>query len=258
MTGAGYSCRAGMVSGRKEGTAVVELFPPEPWQLRGDMFTALWLVPRSEVPGWRLPSGVRPLRLGRSLLLVTFWVDYRPGGTLAYRELLVALAVRDRRGPAACAVEAWVDDPRSMAGGRTLWGIPKELGSFAFGPAAAPSHGRGSDADSVPGPGPGPGSVVTRMVVERGGAGPGPVVTGLHRDLLPLPGRLPVRGRLVQPHPVHGTCEVSLRLSGRARLGRARLTAGPGGPLPYLDGRSALSAASIRGFRMTVGRKRPL
>ncbi|MGW5136690.1 acetoacetate decarboxylase family protein [Streptomyces sp. NPDC004135] len=221
---------------------MVEPFPPEPWHLRGDMFAALWRVPRREMPGWRLPAGVRPLRLGGSCLVVTFWVDYRPGGTLAYRELLVALAVRDRRGPAACAVEAWVDDARSRAGGRTLWGIPKELGSFAFGPAPLPSAR------------PGRAPVRTRMVVGRGGEGFGPVVTGLHRDLLPLPGRLPVRGRLLQPHPVHGRCEVPLRLSGRARLGQARMTAEPGGPLSCLDGRSALLAASIRDFRMTVGR----
>jgi hypothetical protein len=205
------------------------------------MFTALWRVPRREVPDWRLPAGARPLRLGRSCLVVTFWVDYRPGGTLAYRELLVALAVRDRRGPAACAVEAWVDDPRSLAGGRTLWGIPKKLGSFVFGPATRPSSR------------PGRAAVSTRLVVEEGGPGPDPVVTGLHRDLLPLPGRLPVRGRLLQPHPVHGTCEVPLRLSGRARLGRARMTAGPGGPLSFLDGRGTVAAVSIRDFRMSVG-----
>ncbi|MER8224331.1 acetoacetate decarboxylase family protein [Streptomyces sp. NPDC094143] len=216
-------------------------FPPEPWHLRGEMFTALWRVPRREVPDWRLPAGARPLRLGRSCLVVTFWVDYRPGGTLAYRELLVALAVRDRRGPAACAVEAWVDDPRSLAGGRTLWGIPKKLGSFVFGPATRPSSR------------PGRAAVSTRLVVEEGGPGPDPVVTGLHRDLLPLPGRLPVRGRLLQPHPVHGTCEVPLRLSGRARLGRARMTVGPGGPLSCLDGRGTVAAVSIRDFRMTVG-----
>ncbi|MFI8219588.1 acetoacetate decarboxylase family protein [Streptomyces sp. NPDC085932] len=216
-------------------------FPPEPWRLRGDMFVALWRVPRPDVPGGRLPTGVRPLRLGGSCLMVTFWVDYRPGGTLAYRELLVALAVRDRRGPAACAVGAWVDDERSLAGGRALWGIPKELGSFAFGPAPLPSSRSGRAA------------VRTRMVVERGGRGLDPVVTGLHRDLLSLPGRLPVRGRLLQPHPVHGRCDVPLRLSGRVRLGRARVQAEPGGPLSFLDGRRAVLAASIRGFRMTVG-----
>ncbi|MFF8669987.1 acetoacetate decarboxylase family protein [Streptomyces sp. NPDC015242] len=218
---------------------MAEPFPPEPWHLRGDMVTAVWLVPGRETPGWRLPAGVRPLRLGRFWVLVTFWVDYRPGGTLAYRELLVALAVRDRRGPAACAVEAWVDDPRSLAGGRTLWGIPKELGSFGFGPAT-PSTGGGATR--------------TRLVVRGGPAGPGAVVTGTQQDLLPLPGRLPVRGRLLQPHPVHGTCAVPLRLSGRVRLGRARLTAEPGGPLACLDGRRAVLAATIRGFRMTVGR----
>ncbi|MFJ8468904.1 acetoacetate decarboxylase family protein [Streptomyces swartbergensis] len=200
------------------------------------MFVGLSLVPRQELPGWPLPPGVRPVRLGRRCVLVTFWVDYRPGGTLAYRELLVALAVRDGRGPAACAVEAWVDDERSLAGGRALWNVPKERGHFVFGGSALTSR--------------------ARMSVERGepaGDAVGPSVTGLHRDLLPLPGRLPVRGRLLQPHPVHGVCEVPMRLSGRVRLGRARLVAAPGGPLACLAGRKVLLAASVRGFRMTVG-----
>ncbi|MER7405984.1 acetoacetate decarboxylase family protein [Streptomyces sp. NPDC000070] len=215
---------------------MAEPFPPEPWHLRGDMFVGVWLVPRRELPGWPLPPGVRPVGPGRRCVLVTFWVDYRPGSTLAYRELLVALAVRDGRGQAACAVEVWVDDERSLAGGRALWGIPKQRGDFAFGGTALTSR--------------------TRMSVVQGepveGAA-GPPVTGLHRDLLPLPGRLPVRSRLVQPHPVHGVCEVPMRLSGRVRLGRARLVAEPGGPLDYLAGRKVLLAASVRDFRMTVG-----
>ncbi|WDV56533.1 acetoacetate decarboxylase family protein [Streptomyces coeruleorubidus] len=226
---------------------MTEPFPPEPWQLRGDMFVGLWLVPRQELPGWPLPAGVRPVRVGRRCALVTFWVDYRPGGTLAYRELLVALAVRDGRGPAACAVEVWVDDERSLVGGRTLWGIPKQRGDFVFGDTTPTSRaGRR---------GPGPGTMRARMSVgQREPVGDaGPSVMGLHQDLLPLPGRLPVRSRLVQSHPVHGVCEVPLTLSGRLRLGRARLVAEPGGPLDCLHGRRALLAASVRGFRMTVG-----
>ncbi|MFJ4569212.1 acetoacetate decarboxylase family protein [Streptomyces caelestis] len=214
---------------------MTEPFPPEPWHLRGDMFVGLWLVPRKELPGWPLPAGVRPVRLGRRCALLTFWVDYRPGGTLAYRELLVALAVRDGRGPAACAVEAWVDDERSLAGGRALWGVPKQRGNFVFG-GTLTSRARVSVEQDEP-------------VRDAGG----PSVMGHHRDLLPLPGRLPVRGRLVQPHPVHGVCDVPMRLSGRVRLGRARLVAEPGGPLDCLAGRKALLAASVRGFRMIVG-----
>ncbi|WP_338785031.1 hypothetical protein [Streptomyces sp. DG1A-41] len=42
-------------------------------------------------------------------------------------------------------------------------------------------------------------------------------------------------------------------LSGRPLLGRARLVAEPGGPLDCLHGRRALLAASLRGFRMTLG-----
>ncbi|MFI8192418.1 acetoacetate decarboxylase family protein [Streptomyces sp. NPDC085946] len=218
-------------------------YPPAPWHLRGTMYAALWRLPGRLLPGhWELPEPARPLLVGRHALVVTAWVDYRPGGTLAYRELLVALAVRERWRVAACAVEAWVDDERSLAGGRALWGVPKRPGSFAF---AAPS----------------PRGTVRTGLFPDGRAATGDAgapVTAWHQDLLRLPGPLPARGRLLQPAPGppggRRTLRVPLRLTGRVRLGRARLAARPGGPLAFLAGRTPLLALSVRDFRFTVGR----
>lgn len=96
------------------------------------MVVSLWRIPTGDLPSWPLPPGVRPWVVRRRATLVTFWVDYRPGGVLAYREFLIALAVRHGHRPAASTVAAWVDDDRALAGGRALWGIPKEQGTITF------------------------------------------------------------------------------------------------------------------------------
>ncbi|MBH5333430.1 acetoacetate decarboxylase family protein [Streptomyces pactum] len=206
------------------------------------MYLAVWPVPVRRLPADRLPPGVRPLTVAGRGVVVTFWVDYRPGGVLAYRELLVAVAVRHGRRIACTAVSVWVDDERSMAGGRELWGIPKDLGTFTFD-VTAPAGGRRRSRG---------GTVRTRL---RTGDADGPAVaTGTFRDLLRLPGRWPVRSHLVQRRSDGRVCEVPLRLTGTVSPGRARLSVPPTGPLAHLHGRRPLLALALRDFRFTVGR----
>ncbi|MEU6914265.1 acetoacetate decarboxylase family protein [Streptomyces olindensis] len=212
-------------------------FPPEPWHLRGTMHMAVWRIPAAELPEWPLPPGVRPLALGRHGCVVTFWVDYLPGGTLAYRELLVAQAVRHRRAVAATAVAAWVDSERSRAGGRTLWGIPKQLAVFDF-----------------PDPEPSAGAHGPFQLYDDTGSGR-PAVTGRHRTRFRLPGRWFLPGRLIQPGPDGTPREVPLRLTASVSLGTASLTAAPDSPLSFLNGRRPLLALTADGFRFTVGRR---
>ncbi|MEU1575096.1 acetoacetate decarboxylase family protein [Streptomyces collinus] len=225
-------------------------FPPSPWHLTGDMVVSLWRVPADELPPWPLPHGVSPWIVRRRATLLTFWVDYRPGGVLAYREFLIALAVRHGRSLAGSTVAAWVDDERSLAGGRALWGIPKEQGVIALR-----ADGRGSrgelTADGIP------------------------PVRVTYRDVLRLPFRLPARARLVQRLPDGTECRVPMRISGRPALGRSRVTTGAGvrgrsldgaagrQPGDALDAGAALSvlarrrpllSLAVRDFRGTVGR----
>ncbi|MEU0167203.1 acetoacetate decarboxylase family protein [Streptomyces iakyrus] len=222
-------------------------FPPSPWHLTGDMVVSLWRVPADDLPSWPLPHGVRPWVVRRRATLLTFWVDYRPGGVLAYREFLIALAVRHGRGLAGSTVAAWVDDERSLAGGRALWGIPKEQGVIALGP-----DGRGElTADGIP------------------------PVRVTYRDMLRLPFRLPARAHLVQRLPDGTECRVPMRISGRPALGRSRVTTGAGVRGQLLDGSAGrqsgvapgasaalsvlvrhrpLLSLAVRDFRGTVGR----
>lgn len=119
-------------------------YPPEPWRLRGDLMVSSFLVPDAAVPTryrHSIPAARRPLAVaGRTVVGVAF-VNYRPGGQLTYRELLVAIPSLGPGGQRVTIPEIWVDSPESRQGGRDLWGIPKELASFTwqegqFGPRA--------------------------------------------------------------------------------------------------------------------------
>ncbi|WP_406629715.1 acetoacetate decarboxylase family protein [Amycolatopsis sp. WGS_07] len=102
-------------------------YPPEPWHLAADAYLSMWRVPVDELP----PLPAKPLLLGNQAAVFTAWIDYQPPGQLSYHELLSCVAVRGR-GLAASITDIWVDSEVSRAGGRELWGIPKELASFTF------------------------------------------------------------------------------------------------------------------------------
>jgi hypothetical protein len=82
--------------------------PPPPWRLRGELI-------------------IVPARVGRSLggvLLANY-----TGGTLAYRELIV-FSHATPRGMVVSHI--YVDDERSLSGGREIWALPKELATFTY------------------------------------------------------------------------------------------------------------------------------
>ncbi|MER7479232.1 acetoacetate decarboxylase family protein [Streptomyces sp. NPDC126510] len=204
-------------------------FPPSPWHLTGDMIVSLWRVPVGELPPWPLPPRARPWIVRRRATLVSFWVDYRPGGVLTYREFLIALVVRHGHGLAAGTVAAWVDDERSLAGGRALWGIPKERGAITFR-----ADGRGVRGELTA-----PGAPAAARLT--------------YRDVLRLPCRLPARGHLVQQASDGAECHVPMRISGRPAVGRGRVTTGPEGPLSVLGRHRPLFSLALRDFRSVVG-----
>ncbi|MFJ4561456.1 acetoacetate decarboxylase family protein [Streptomyces massasporeus] len=203
-------------------------FPPSPWRLTGDMVVSLWRVPADDLPSWPLPTGVRPWVVRRRATLVTFWVDYRAGGVLAYREFLIALAVRRGHRLTGSTVAAWVDDDRSLAGGRALWGIPKEQGVFTL------------HADNRS----------TRAELTADGM---PPVRFTYQDVLRLPFRLPARAHLIQQLSDGTECRVPMRISGRPALGRGRVSTGPEAPLSVLARRRPVLSFAVRDFRSTVG-----
>lgn len=111
-------------------------FPPPPWHLVG---TCWWGLFRADRPV-ALPQGLRPALGRRSLLLGL--VRYR-AGTLHYDELVVAAACWQGLRPGLWVHAIWVDSPASLAGGRQIWGLPKQLASFHW------SSGRVSVTDAA-------------------------------------------------------------------------------------------------------------
>lgn len=105
-------------------------YPPEPWHLRGEFLAGVFLVPPVELPGrvWaEMPPGARPFTLAGRAIVAVAAVRYTPGGVLDYDELLVAVPTIRGRRLAVTIPLIWVTSPASRAGGRELWGIPKEL-----------------------------------------------------------------------------------------------------------------------------------
>jgi acetoacetate decarboxylase len=89
-------------------------FPSPPWQMHAQMWLSLFRV-RDSGRADR-PDGV----YGAA------FVAYEQGSPLTYLELLVARLL-DARARRVRITDIWVDSPESLAGGRSLWAIPKDL-----------------------------------------------------------------------------------------------------------------------------------
>lgn len=124
------------VSGVSEGTppefgSASALFPPAPWQLRGwgigtvqgvDVRAARRIVPAD--------CAIVTVAPGKTLGGLLF-VSYESGSTVVYRELaVVAALVRVGRRVAFYLPRLYVDSAASLTGGRAIWGVPKDMGSF--------------------------------------------------------------------------------------------------------------------------------
>ncbi|MGI8677681.1 MAG: acetoacetate decarboxylase family protein [Jatrophihabitans sp.] len=198
-------------------------YPPEPWDLRGQLHASAFLVPSTDVPA-EFPPGCRPVRIGKRCIVGTAWVEYEPGGVLDYRELMATVLVRRGWRLMPTIARIWVDSERSRDGGRALWGIPKELASFEFDDG--------------------------RLVVWDDSGG---IATGTVRRRVTLPRRWPVAFSLVQwldgaakISPVHSTASLA--------LSSTTFDPDPAGPLGFLVGRRPWVSFSLCDFRMSFGR----
>jgi hypothetical protein len=197
-------------------------YPPEPWRLRGQLYGSLFLVPVSAIPA-DLPPGCRPIRLADVGLVGAVWVSYEPGGVLSYRELMTTLLVRRGWRLLPTITNIWVDSVTSRDGGRSLWGIPKGLASFTFDGANLAAR----DDE-------------------------GPLATGSVHPWLALPGRWPMRLRIVQT--LAGRAKLSpLRATASVAVSRASFDADPSGPLAFLSGRRPIVSFTLGDFRMRFG-----
>ena len=200
-------------------------YPPEPWYLGGSLLASAFLVDGARFRD-AVPAGRHPLRVGSKVVVGVASASYVPGGALAYEELLIALPTWGRGGLRVTIPQIWVDSPQSQAGGRELWGIPKELAVFERSATHASMNGADMVLDS------------------RTGRA---VLPGMRQVALPILQQ--VEGGRILSHN---------RVIGRIRSLRAQWTFAADGPLGYLTGirpfaSFALSDASII-FGMDVQR----
>jgi hypothetical protein len=212
------------------------MYPPQPWDLRGQLYLSVFAVPRSALPALPGPLGatVRPVPFGRRALVGAAWVRYEPGGVLHYQELLSAVLVHERHRPRVSITEIWVDSVESRDGGRALWGIPKDLAELELRPSPA------GDLVAAASTGPEPGA-------ERA-----PIGSASFRAGRRLPGRWPTPLSVAQ---ALGGAVVRTPVRGRAglRLGSGTWRLEAGGPLGYLAGRRPLVTVTLTDFRLRFG-----
>ena len=116
---------------------MVSSYPPAPWQLAGRVIIAgapLRLdAARELVPA---PLRLLPAWPGRALAMLLVGL-YGEGSTLRYGELAAIVGpVLAGTRPGGLVTSIWVDDERSLAGGRALWGLPKQLATLRWRPGA--------------------------------------------------------------------------------------------------------------------------
>ncbi len=113
-------------------------YPPAPWRLTGHAVQTLQLVGRSQARRF-VPRDLQllPILPGRALAGILL-AAYGPGSALVYNELIVAVAVRYGGKWGFWIPQIYVDHVDSLAGGREIWGLPKELAQFAW--EAGPPH----------------------------------------------------------------------------------------------------------------------
>ena len=213
-------------SGAAVYSAVVP-FPSPPWSLRADAWASVFALGRPPCGRLDRPAGA----------YVAAVVDYRAGGVLQYHELLVARILRDGAVPRIRIVDIWVDSPESLAGGRSLWAIPKELAHLPLEERRVGPVGRAS---------------FRALGLDRPGGGP-EVARGLFTTPRAAPARLPFRASTSQVREDGSTVVAPLSGSGRVVPCHARWAFDPAGPLGYLSGRRPVASAYLRDVRLRFG-----
>lgn len=191
-------------------------YPPAPWQMHGQLWLSLFRVRPGDHPD-REP-GVYGVAL----------VRYEDPSPLTYGELLVARLV-DR---SVNITDIWVDSPASVAGGRALWAIPKDLCDFSFR----------SDRTGVL-----TRTTWTATLDEQ------PIASAWFTDVSRSAPRMRFKGRTWQQRDDGEEVTAHLTGSSKALPCRGSWTFDPHGPLGWLHGKRTLASFRQSDFSMSFG-----
>lgn len=124
-------------------------FPAPPWHLSGWGAQALYLTDIA-IARQHVPADLRivPVLPGKTLSTLYF-AEYN-AGTLQYHELVfgIGLVLLERR-LRFYIPQLYVDDARSVAGGRFNWNLPKDFADFVVQRTARDFHVRVRDGDQI-------------------------------------------------------------------------------------------------------------
>jgi acetoacetate decarboxylase len=117
------------------------VYPPAPWKLQGYAIGTLQLVDVARVRPL-VPSELEIISLFPGKTLGGIYISsYGLGSVMEYNELIVVSAIANYSGKwGAWISHIYVDNPNSVAGGREIWKLPKEIAQFSW---------EGSDAIEV-------------------------------------------------------------------------------------------------------------
>lgn len=108
-------------------------YPPAPWRLQGQAILTAQLIDIDQVRSL-IPAEVNIIQVfpGKTIGGV-YLSSYKAGSTLEYHELIVVAGLVSYSGQwGAWISHIYVDHPDSVAGGREIWGLPKELAEFVW------------------------------------------------------------------------------------------------------------------------------
>ncbi len=108
-------------------------YPPAPWHLQGQSYQALtWMD--VETASLFIPSELEIVRFFANYTLGgVYLAEYTASSVLNYHELIVVPGFVKFAGKIGAWIShIYVDHPISVAGGREIWGLPKELAKFVW------------------------------------------------------------------------------------------------------------------------------
>ncbi len=108
-------------------------YPPPPWTLKGYALQTLQLVNIEQASKF-IPPELEIVSLLPGKTLGSIYISsYESGSFLEYNELIVAPGfVRYQGKIGAWISHIYVDNQDSVAGGREIWGLPKEMAEFSW------------------------------------------------------------------------------------------------------------------------------
>lgn len=108
-------------------------YPPAPWKLQGYALQTLQLIDVKKIrPIIPTEFDIISVFPGKTLGGV-YLSHYGSGSVLEYSELIVVAGIVRYSGKIGGWISnIYVDNPDSVAGGREIWGLPKELANFTW------------------------------------------------------------------------------------------------------------------------------